>query len=61
MYKCEKCIQWNGNFLDGFNSILDTTVESTSVLGKRSGEIIQVASERSSMLKYERVVQKQKR
>lgn len=61
MYKCEKCIQWNGNLLDGFNSILDTTVESTSVLGKRSGEIIQVASERSSMLKYERVVQKQKR
>lgn len=38
------------NLLDGFNSILDTTVESTSELEKRFGEITNMASEKSRVL-----------
>lgn len=40
------------NLLDSLNSELDTTVESTSELEKRSGKITQVASERLSMAEY---------
>lgn len=43
------------NLLDDLNSVLDTTVESTSELEKKPGKIIQVASEKLSMLKYEGV------
>lgn len=40
------------NLLDGLNSILDTTVESTSELEKRFGEVTSMASEKSRVLKY---------
>lgn len=49
------------NLLGGSNNTLNTTVESTSELEKRSGKITQMASERPRLLKYERVIQRQKK
>lgn len=49
------------NVRDGLDSILDTIVKSTSELEKKSEEITQMASERSSMLTCERAVLRQKK
>lgn len=61
MYKYDKYSHNIRNLLDSLNRELDTTVESTSELEKRSGKITQVASERLSMVEYERVGQRQKK
>lgn len=49
------------NLFYGLNRILDTTIESTSELEKRFGEITPMASEKSRVLKHERVVLRQKK
>lgn len=61
MYKYDKYSHNIRNLLDSLNRELDTTVESTSELEKRSRKITQVASERLSMVEYERVGQRQKK